>query len=255
MGDRDTDADWARIAATEPYFGVLSDNRFLSAHLDDAAREEFFASGRDYVASALRSAAPFLAGRRIRNALDFGCGVGRLLLPIAETSEQAFGIDIAPGMRELARGNAENAHLTNVTLCASVDELPANVTFDWINSYIVFQHIPPTRGYAILENLLKRLSVGGVVSLQFSIARDRRLLEDSTNRLRLYRIDDGAMTPLLVAPDDGAARMSMFDYDLNVLLPILHQHGIENLFLHHDIVNGHYGISLTGGRVRSSQGG
>ena len=40
---------------------------------------------------------------RPTRSLDFGCGVGRLLMPIARLSAEAVGVDVAPGMLELCR--------------------------------------------------------------------------------------------------------------------------------------------------------
>jgi SAM-dependent methyltransferase len=246
---RDTDQDWSQIAESEPYFGVLSDPKFLRNHLDDSARQEFFESGEKYVRDTFARLRPLLGSERIKAALDFGCGVGRLLLPMSGICDTATGVDVAPEMRRITMENAKAAGITNVSLHESIEALPNDAQFDWINSYIVFQHIPPDRGYPLLRALLTRLRPGGVFSLHFTIARDRSLLAGNTNRTDLYRMDGETVQALLTTRDSGGVRMSMFDYDLNVLLPTLYRHGVDEVSISHSICGGHYGVILFGRRV------
>lgn len=42
---RDTDFDWTLIGNEEPYYGVLTDPRFLRANIDAALIEEFYLGG------------------------------------------------------------------------------------------------------------------------------------------------------------------------------------------------------------------
>ena len=43
--DRDTDADWRELGASNPYWGVISHPNFLSENLSPERIEEFSASG------------------------------------------------------------------------------------------------------------------------------------------------------------------------------------------------------------------
>src|SRR5437588_92441 len=72
MTDRAT-RDWNTFGETEPYFAVLTHDRFLSEQMSAADREAFFAFGEADIAQIfdLIDIAP-------KSALDFGCGVGRL---------------------------------------------------------------------------------------------------------------------------------------------------------------------------------
>lgn len=253
MAERDTDLDWSRIAKTDPYFGVLSDPRFLARNIDDEARRAFFKSGQDYVGDTWRRLRPFIRTEP-QTALDFGCGVGRLVLPIARLCERVSAIDVAPEMRALTAQNATDAGLTNVSVYCSIEDVPASEQFDWINSYIVFQHIPPARGYRILDTLLRRLKQGGVFTLHFNVARYRSLLPASTNRILLYRDEGDQLRPLHATSDTSEVRMAMFDYDLNVLLTALYLHGIDDLAVSHSVLEGQYGVLLIGRRDHSVRG-
>ncbi len=133
--ERDTDLDWNTIAAANPFFGVLANERFLGKTLSPQVLSEFYGSGRADIGMTLREAAThFRIKRRFRRALDFGCGVGRLSKAMAEHAHEVIGVDISENMLRTAR---EVASAKNITYLASIPE----GTFDWINSVIVFQHI------------------------------------------------------------------------------------------------------------------
>ncbi|HEX9443994.1 MAG TPA: methyltransferase domain-containing protein, partial [Candidatus Binatia bacterium] len=104
MFDGDTDRDWERWGATDPYYGVLSEEKYRTAALTAERREEFFQSGRAYVARLfdivrLRLDPDFVP----RIALEFGCGVGRLAIPLAAAVEKVVAADAAPSMLDEAR--------------------------------------------------------------------------------------------------------------------------------------------------------
>ncbi len=81
-------------------------------------------------------------------ALDIGCGAVRLTHAHAADVQNATGNDVSEAMLRIAReGAPANASLTG--------QLPPG-PFDWINSYIAFQHIPPAEGLALLSRMLER---------------------------------------------------------------------------------------------------
>ncbi len=63
---------------------------------DEQARHGFFESGRETAAWILEQVAGELPGQDL--AVEIGCGVGRLLLPMAERFSHVIGVDIAPTM-------------------------------------------------------------------------------------------------------------------------------------------------------------
>lgn len=221
---RDTDQDWGQIATKHPYWAVLSVEEYRGRELDARAKARFFESGRrtihDIVSQIHRHYGP---GFSIGRALDFGCGVGRLLLPIAERAREAVGVDVAPRMIELAR---ENLRLTNTRNAVVVqgDDTLAQVEgrFDFVNSALVLQHIPPARGYGIIERLLQRLEGGGFGSLQLTYAKDRSFFAQEAGVARYYRRDGTTVHDLV--PRDVLApegMITMYDYDLNAVMLLI----------------------------------
>lgn len=166
------DRAWKILGAREPYFAVLTDPRFQTADRAGAERDAFFRSGEEDIGRVFgdirESVCADFAPRR---ALDFGCGVGRLVLPLATRVSEVVGVDVSPAMLQEAQRNVAERALDNVTLLCSSDQdyrLPG--AFDFIHSYIVFQHIPRKLGMTIVQQLLKHLSPGGVGALHFVYA-------------------------------------------------------------------------------------
>jgi SAM-dependent methyltransferase len=171
--DFSTDRDWEDWGRRDPYFAVLTDPRFRRGNLTEAAKREFFDSGRIHTNHVMRVIRrhidPDFGPKRV---LDFGCGVGRALIPLAEVAQEVVGLDVSPSMLQEAKRNCKEHGITNVQLLASDDELSLLTgVFDLIHSYIVFQHIPTDRGRAIFFKLLQHLKPGGVGALQLTYSK------------------------------------------------------------------------------------
>jgi SAM-dependent methyltransferase len=164
------DRDWEVWGKTDPYFAVLTDPKFSDANLNDDSLLEFFACGErhiEHIYSVIRgNVRPDFQPARV---LDYGCGVGRLVLPLAKRSETVVGVDISPSMLERARENCERHGVVSARLLhfGELDSLePA--TFDLIHSCLVFQHIPVDRGELILRRLIDLLAEGGVGAIHLT---------------------------------------------------------------------------------------
>lgn len=169
-----TDIEWEKWGARDPYFGVLTDPKFRTAALTDAARDEFFAMGRHHVDHVLHIIRCHLEGSFApTRTLDFGCGVGRLLLPFARLGGEVVGVDISPSMLAEARRNCEREGLDNVVLAPSDDALSAvQGDFDLVHSCIVLQHIEIARGLKLFEQLVRRVRPGGMGALHVTFGWD-----------------------------------------------------------------------------------
>lgn len=234
---QDTDADWAIWGEHDPYFGVLFEERYKRENLTPEALEEFFASGVRQIGEMAGQIRHVFGPFQTATALDFGCGVGRLTRAMASMCDHVIGLDVSPGMVAEARKIAPD----NVEYLLSLSDQ----TFDWINSVIVFQHIPPERGYAILEDLLRRVNRSGVISLQFTLYKDARFLPTALGSLQSARWDGRSLEPLRITPAAPGAMM-MYDYDLTRLTEILARHGFQTLLSQHTDHGGCHGVTLFG---------
>ena len=243
---RDTDLDWNIIAEHQPYFGVLANERYLAANLTPEAIDEFYSTGRsdiEYVVDTLKR----VVGRRFSPnvALDFGCGVGRLSFAMAAHAKRVIGVDVAKDMLRIANEQATKRRVHNVEFSPT---LPVQGV-DWISSLIVFQHIPPERGYDLLQRLLDRLNPGGYVSVQISFFRDPRHTAEIVRDLHDYRYDGRAIELMTEPPTDHPGSMSMYDYDMNRVLRVLYLAGIESVLTEHTDHAGCHGAWIFGRRA------
>jgi SAM-dependent methyltransferase len=251
---RDTDNDWKKISEEHPYWGVLSDPQFRGTELSDEGRRNFFSSGDRFIKKIVGFVRHHVAEDfKIDRALDFGCGVGRLLVPLAKISNEAVGVDIAPRMLELTRENLAIEGLSNGFAIQGNDELTTVTgTFNFVNSYIVFQHIPPERGMRMIERLLGLLVIGGVFSLQVTFAKERRFFTHEQQSASYYR-KVGSMIQTLIPTEDlhPKGTITMYDYDLNELMLIVGRVAGEPLLVLPTNHDGHIGVHLVGLKARA----
>ncbi|MCH9815801.1 MAG: class I SAM-dependent methyltransferase [Actinomycetia bacterium] len=221
-----TDQDWEWFGANDPYFSVVTQDRFHADQMTSASLAQFWQTGVEYMetvfATVRKQVRPDFSPR---HSLDFGCGVGRLLFPLAELSEQATGVDVSAAMLAEARKQAQTRSLDNVTLVQTGDcaTLPSN-TYDFVHSFIVFQHMSQARGEANLTALLHRLRPNGVGALHFTYEKRRRGAVSRWNA----RIRQSGPGRLAFRGADQPT-MLMTEYDLNALFRILHEQGITQV--------------------------
>jgi 2-polyprenyl-3-methyl-5-hydroxy-6-metoxy-1,4-benzoquinol methylase len=122
--DMSTDSAWEQWGQQDPYFGVITNPKFRRSALNQQALQDFFATSEPHVHHILTAIrAKIDPGFVPRRVLDFGCGVGRLLVPFASVAEEVVGLDVSPSMlREASKVCAER-QLRNVRLLLSDDEL------------------------------------------------------------------------------------------------------------------------------------
>ncbi len=163
--------NWKSYGQNDPYFGVLSDEKFRKGNLQEDSLMEFFQSGEEFIeATESRLASVFGESLEEKRILDFGCGVGRLTIPFArKTNKQVIGLDVSEGMINEAEVNRSRLALEKLSFVHfHGSQMPAFEKFDFINSYIVFQHIEPKIGYSLLEQLCEKVKLGGIVQFQLT---------------------------------------------------------------------------------------
>ncbi len=174
-----SDSEWRRWGETEPYFGVLADPRFRMQGIGEN-REAFFELGRLTVEERLATAERHFGSFGRRRSLEFGCGVGRLGIPLAANFDEVLGLDISPAMLAEAQINADRMGAANLRLAPSDDVLSqAEGQYDFVLSCMVLQHIPARRGMRIIKRLLDQVGPGGVASLQLCTGRPDRTRRQS----------------------------------------------------------------------------
>lgn len=235
--ERDTDADWRELGSTQPFWGVLTHPDFRMENLTPERVEAFYASGVQYIDDIVWRLEHATGVRPAGRALDFGCGAGRLTEAMSAHAK-TVGYDISPGMLDKARERGGQADY--------VGELPGG-HFEWINSFIVFQHIPPARGLALIEQLLSQLADGGHVSLHVTAWRDAHLVPRKPRGLRAF------FRSLKPASGPALGLVSMYDYDLSQVLRLLNLAGVEEVSVISTDHGGQHGAILLGRKPGAAQ--
>src|SRR5262245_56706772 len=114
MVDRGAQGLWAGMArpdllfeafaAREPYFAVLTAPKYRLANLTPDAEREFFASGEAVVDWIFHVIETRIAPRfSPMSTLEYGCGPGRLALPLARRPGSVTAVDRSPAMLAAAQ--------------------------------------------------------------------------------------------------------------------------------------------------------
>lgn len=158
---------WNEFAHKDPYTYILTE-------VSRGDRQAFWRSGEIVVSNEILPIVhrwPVCPG----TALELGCGVGRLLLPMSGHFQHVVGLDISTEMvrlgQELAAkrsiSNAQFIHIANpYALAQQLSDFGENIDFAY--SLLVFQHIdclPIIKAY--IEAISFLLAPKGTAYLQF----------------------------------------------------------------------------------------
>lgn len=219
----DTDRAWRIWGETDPYYGVLSAPEFRKDRVD---LDQFFLTGSFYIDHRLamleRQLGAFPRGR----ALDFGCGVGRVTLPLAAHFEEVVGLDVSPGMLTEAHKLQAARDIANVGYHPSDDSLSAaQGSFDFVHSYIVFQHIPVERGLPIIATLLDKVALDGLANIHIAIRAENRALGGLYYRARTRIPGLQRLVHMLRGRGASEPAMQMNEYPASSVLTMMHLRG------------------------------
>lgn len=165
----DPDEEWERVGQTEPYYGVLESDELKGRRPPEENLAEFFSSGeRDVEVLLMKIRSTVHPDFAPNVALDYGCGVGRVLIPLARQCKKVVGVDISDSMMAEAKQNCGRFNVTNAEFVKADDVLSrVQGTVDFVHTHEVLQHIPVKRGMVVIESLVDHLESGGVGYIQF----------------------------------------------------------------------------------------
>jgi SAM-dependent methyltransferase len=230
---KNTDKQWELWGKKDPYRGVLTQDKFNVKKLDSETLDDFYNSGAKHFEEVSKYIKEHLdRDFSPKKAIDFGCGVGRLIIPLSKLCEEVVGIDVSPSMLAKASDELKKRGIENCQLLKSDDDLSLlNGNFDFIHSHIVFQHIPVKRGEIIISKLLDHLEDGGIGVIQipyynqtYFTSRVYRWIASNIPYLyvfkRIFKQQDISAPP----------PVQMNCYDLSKLFSILRNKGINNVY-------------------------
>jgi 2-polyprenyl-3-methyl-5-hydroxy-6-metoxy-1,4-benzoquinol methylase len=241
LGDH-SDRAWRWFGKHDPYYGVLSDSQYRKENLTAERFQSFFDSGRAHVDRVLGLVSHHLGDIRTESCLDFGCGVGRIVVPLAARFRRVTGIDISRAMIDEASRNCERFGVNNVEFLRTPDE--AGGRYDLVHSYIVLQHIPVRRGMAIIDRLVNLLAPSGACFLHVTIGRKAGVFRDLATFLRKNIKPLHCLLNAYEGKRLNEAYMQSNEYRLNELVAYLYRHNITQIWLETENHGGPYSVCL-----------
>ena len=244
---RNSDLDWEQFAKIDAYYAVATKDQYHKSNLDDKVVAQFFKSGEEQVDQVLQIIdAHLVPGFRPQRALDFGCGVGRLVVPLGGLCQSVVGVDVSVSMLVEAKKNCKMRGISNVELIQGDDELTRVPPgpFDFINSHVVFQHIPVKRGLRIAELLIDRLQEGGVGVLHFAYETEKPKMRRVIPWTRKTIPFAHNIFNLIEGKQFSYPLMQGNRYSLNSILRLLQAKRCDHLYTRFTSYPGNYGVIL-----------
>jgi ubiquinone/menaquinone biosynthesis C-methylase UbiE len=241
LGDNSDNA-WEWFGKNDPYYGVLSGTEYRKNNLSAETLEQFFETGHAHVDRVLNIASTHFGAVRMESCLDFGCGVGRLVVPFASRFKKVVGVDVSPSMIKEAADNCERFGIGNAQFARTLTDV--SDSFDLVHSYIVLQHMPVSKGFAAMDTLIRKTKPGGQCFIHFSIGRNagfaRRLATFGRKNIKPvhYALN------VLEGKKINEAYMQSNDYSLNRCTAWLYDRGIRQLWIESENHAGPYSVSI-----------
>ena len=252
VNTRNTDEDWKFLGLENPYWGVNSQPVYN--HLKEENKDlldNFYKTGEDEVIKLIHTIKTKVKQNfQIGSVLDFGSGVGRLLLPFAQrTSNICYGCDISEGMHEKCLKRANHLDINNIKLIQDLENL--QISFCLVNSRIVLQHIHPKRGIKYINKLAELVKDYGILSMQVTIAREKSLIKHNDSNFYVFNGDKVEGFLIDKGHDWPIGSMYMFDYSLIEIVLLLQMHGFTDMHLETENMGGHISVHIIACKTNS----
>ena len=180
---------------------------------------------------------------QIGSVLDFGSGVGRLLLPFARrTNDICYGCDISEEMHKKCLKRANKLDLNNIKLIQDLENLKIN--FSLVNTSLVLQHIHPKRGMDYIKRLAEFVKDDGIISLQVTVARERSIMKHDDRNFYIFNGDKVEGLFSNSWSDWPIGSIYMFDYSLIEIVLLLKMHSFSDMHLATKNMGGHISIKI-----------
>ena len=194
---------WDSFGKHDPLWSILAWEGKKDNHWDPY---EFFQVGEGeihYIFQEAEKRKEFVSRTR---SLDFGCGVGRLTLPLAGIFGESHGVDISESMIAHAKRFQAEKKIANCFF--HLNRAPdlsifQDESFDFILSLIALQHMEPNYFLSYLSEFLRTLNKGGVLVFQLPDAMEERanyeqFTQDTEPVMEMYGLAKEATTRFLV---------------------------------------------------------
>jgi SAM-dependent methyltransferase len=222
------DRRWEAFAAREPYFAVFTDPKLLGANRSPADEHDFFDSGEMLVDSMFHTIRHRLTNDFApESILEFGCGPGRLAIPLARRAGSITAVDRSSAMLDAARREAARQSIVNIDFRLADGFFEKARKFDFVNCYLVFQRLHPQQGLALFRQLLDCIGSGGIGAFHFLYRSATSPLVAMSRRVRERVPVVNGIANLARGKVFGEPFIPSYTYDLDDVFRILDDAGFS----------------------------
>lgn len=161
--------NWENFGDRDPFWAILTDDTKKGNKWD---LDEFFETGKNQIVTVINTQRKLGIAVNTNNALDFGCGAGRLTQALCEYYDTVTGVDIASSMIQIAQKYNKYGprckYIVNQKTNLSMFE---NNMFDAIYTFIVLQHMETKYSIQYIKEFLRVLKPGGLLVFQIPSER------------------------------------------------------------------------------------
>ena len=155
-------ASWDRLGRDNAFGAILTKDGKIA----DWNADEFWTTGRIDVERFMTELSRLVPDAPRTRALDFGCGVGRVTVALAEHYGEVVGVDVARSMIARARALVTEPRCTFVLNRAPQLRQFKEASFSAVYCRLVLQHIEPSIIRRYIPDLVRVLAPGGVLMFQ-----------------------------------------------------------------------------------------
>jgi ubiquinone/menaquinone biosynthesis C-methylase UbiE len=157
-------SDWETIGEVDALWGVLSSKEKRGEKWDI---DEFYQSGVAEVNSLMDRVKALGIQVKSGNALDFGCGAGRLTQALTAFFRHCHGVDISAPMINIAIKNNRFGDKVSYTV-NQIENLGlfSDNLFDFIYSTITLQHMETRQAELYIKEFTRVMKPGGLLTFQ-----------------------------------------------------------------------------------------
>lgn len=220
---KSTNSDWKKWGKQNPYYGVFSDEKYDVGNINKQSLNEFYGSGSKNVKRVFRLIKESIGSDiNFDTILDFGCGAGRLTVHFSKRAKKVIGLDVSEDIITIAKRNTKKFGINNIEYMISDGDF-SNLKVDMVHSYIVLQHINPSQGYKIIDNLLNCVNSEGVACLHVTTESTASSFRKLAITIRNNFLPAHYLLNIIKGKPYNIPRMRMYTYDLA---------HVERLFAH-----------------------
>lgn len=187
---------WNMFGKMEPYWSVLTNDKFKNQYLNQQSLDDFYNSGEYHVQYFEKILNQYGSKLKDKIVFDFGCGVGRITKHVVNIAKKVYGLDISEEHLNIAKKNIPEAEFLLVN---NYRKLPTNdIKADVIYSILTLQHNRPILIKLWTALLLQSLAESGIALLHVPYKINQYIAHsDQSQRMEMHFLNQNSMRKIV----------------------------------------------------------